>query len=150
MTGYVEGVLLTPLKTIPAPGGDVKHAMKLDDPGYMGFGEAYFSSVVPGVIKGWKRHREMTLNLVVSHGQVRFVIYDDRADSLTSENFQDVTLSVDNYQRLTVPPMVWMAFQGGGEEGGMLLNIASIPHDPTESDRKSVNEIEFNWSINQS
>ena len=37
--------LLTPLKTIDVAGGDVRHAMKRNDPGYVGFGEAYFSIV---------------------------------------------------------------------------------------------------------
>ena len=150
MNESIEGVLLAPLRIIEMPDGNVQHCLKYTDPSFCGFGEAYFSNVKANAIKGWKRHREMTLNLVVPHGKVRFVIYDDRTDSSTSGNFQDVTLSTNNYQRLTVPPMVWMAFQGGGEEGGMLLNIASIPNDPAESDRKSVNEIEFDWTINQS
>jgi len=29
----------------------------------------------------------------------------------------------------------------------MLLNIASIPHEPEETDRKMINEIDFDWSI---
>jgi len=141
----IKGVLLTPLKIIGTPGGNVLHGMKLDDPGYSGFGEAYFSIVESGIVKGWKRHRQMTLNMVVPVGAVRFVIYDDREDSSTYQMFQVVILSKNNYQRLTVPPMVWMAFQGVGEQENMLLNLASIRHEPNEVDRKSVNEISFSW-----
>lgn len=141
----IDGVFLTPLKIVDAPGGNVLHGMKKGEPGYVGFGEVYFSIIEPGVVKGWKRHREMTLNLVVPVGEVRFVIYDDRASSLTDQMYQEVALSKNNYQRLTVPPMVWMAFQGVGAQENMLLNIASIQHEPKESDRKSVEEIPFVW-----
>lgn len=35
----IDGVLLTPLKQITHPKGDVFHAMKCVDPGFEGFGE---------------------------------------------------------------------------------------------------------------
>ena len=39
----INGVLVTPLSIINTKGGDVLHAMKSIDQGYLGFGEAYFS-----------------------------------------------------------------------------------------------------------
>ncbi len=143
----IDGVFLTPLKIIDVAGGEVLHAMKKNDPGYIEFGEAYFSKVKPGVIKAWKRHKLMTLNLVVCSGKVRFVIYDDR-QGLASENlFYEVVLSNENYCRLTVPPLVWMGFQGIGGETSMLLNIVDIEHCPEELDRLNLNEINYNWRV---
>ena len=130
IVGNIDGVLLTPLNVINTSGGNVLHGMKVKDSGYSGFGEAYFSFIATDVIKGWKRHHKMVLNLVVPVGIVRFVIYDDRQDSVTYNKYQEVTLSKDNYQRLTVPPMLWMAFQGVGQQENMLLNVASIPRHP--------------------
>ena len=141
----MDGVTLTPLKIITHPKGDVFHAMKASDNGFCGFGEAYFSFVDSGIVKGWKRHRKMILNLVVPIGAVRFVIYDDRIGSATNQMVQKVTLSTKEYQRLTVPPMVWMAFQGVGNEKNMLVNIANIRHEPNETDRKTIDEIPFSW-----
>ena len=69
-----NALLLTPLKIIPVPGGDVLHAMKYSDKGFTGFGEAYFSTIEPGIIKAWKRHRKMTLNLIVPFGAIRFTV----------------------------------------------------------------------------
>lgn len=140
---------LTSLKQISTPGGDVLHAMKSGDPGYAGFGEAYFSIIEPGAVKAWKRHREMTLNLVVPIGSIRFVIFDDRTNSPTFGVFNEVILSRKYYYRLTIPPMLWMGFQGVGTVPGMLLNVADIPHDFNEADRKNVNEFEFDWSVKQ-
>lgn len=147
MEDCIEGVVLTPLKIIDTLGGDVMRAMKSSDPGYSGFGEAYFSTVVSGAVKGWKRHREMTLNLVVPVGTVRFVIFDDRAESSTKGQFDEVILSLNNYGRLTVPPKLWVGFQGMDQSPSLLLNVANIQHVPTEVDRIDLNEIEYDWSF---
>ncbi|MDC0229394.1 dTDP-4-dehydrorhamnose 3,5-epimerase [Deltaproteobacteria bacterium] len=144
----IEGLIVNRLNIIGVDGGDVLHAMKSYDRGYDGFGEAYFSTIESGIIKGWKRHRDMVLNLVVPIGTVRFVTFDDRIESLTRGNFHEIILSRRNYSRLTVPPMVWTAFQGGEESVSMLLNIANIPHDPAEIDRKELDEIDFDWRVN--
>ena len=141
----LEGVFLTPLKIINTPGGDVLHGLKKDDPGFYGFGETYFSSVNAGAIKAWKRHHEMVLNLVVPVGAIRFVLFDDRSDSISFGKYQEVTLSRDNYQCLTIPPMLWMGFQGVSEETNILLNVASIPHRPDEADRLALEEIKYHW-----
>jgi dTDP-4-dehydrorhamnose 3,5-epimerase len=57
-----------------------------------------------------------------------------------------VIISKDNYCRLTVPPMIWVGFQGLSNDGSMLLNIASIEHDPTEHEKKNIEQIEFDWN----
>jgi dTDP-4-dehydrorhamnose 3,5-epimerase len=130
----VKGLLLTPLRRVPAPKGDVLHGMKAVDAGFAGFGEAYFSIVHTGSIKGWKRHREMTLNLICPVGAVRFVVHDGTGDASTR---LDVVLSADTverYRRLTVPPLYWVAFQGLGAGVNIVLNIASRMHDPAEAE----------------
>jgi dTDP-4-dehydrorhamnose 3,5-epimerase len=139
----IDGVLISPLRIIQVQEGDVFHGMKSSDNGYSGFGEAYFSSIKAGEIKGWKRHKEMTLNIIVPYGEIHFVMFDDRKKS--NAKFQNVILSLTNYCRLTVPPMVWLGFKGQGSDTSILLNIASITHDPLESESKNLNEIEFDW-----
>ena len=141
----IKDVVITKLDIIDTLGGNVMHAMKGSSVGYAGFGEAYFSQVDQGAIKAWKQHKRMTLNLVVPVGEIRFVLFDDR--EVPNSQFQEVIISKDNYCRLTVPPMVWMGFQGLSDSSAMLLNIADIEHDPDEVDRKEMGEINYNWSI---
>lgn len=129
----MEGVTLTPLKIIPSPLGSVYHALKSHESSFSGFGEAYFSEVNSGVIKGWKKHTKMILNVVVPVGAIRFVLYDDREGSSTKGDIMEVELSKDNYKRLTVPPGIYMAFKGISPDTNLLLNLASIPHDPNEA-----------------
>ena len=135
----MDGVILTPLKQIYNPKGDIFHAMKKSDNGFEGFGEAYFSTIHKGDIKGWKKHIKMTLNLVVPIGKIEFVVYNEN-----SKKFFSIELSQDNYQRLTVKPNLWMAFRGL-EENNMLLNLASIEHDPSEAINVELSEINYGW-----
>jgi len=139
----IEDLLITPLDIIETDGGSIMHAIKESSAGYIGFGEAYFSQIDKGTIRAWKRHREMTLNLVVPVGEIKFVLFDDRVVSNTQ--FQEVIISKDKYCRLTVPPMIWMGFKGQSDGDSMLLNIANIEHDQYEVDKKLIEQIEFNW-----
>lgn len=140
--GNIDGVLITPLRLIKGESGDVMHALKQHEESFQGFGEAYFSTVHQHAVKGWKRHRKMVLNVIVPLGKIKFVLYDDRPESHSYQTMQEIILSLENYQRLTVPPGIWMAFQGLGEFNNMLLNIASIPHDPLEAENLPIqNEI---------
>lgn len=135
----MDKVILTTLKQIYTPKGDVFHGMKKSDIGYDGFGEAYFSTVNKDQIKGWKKHTKMTLNIIVMSGEIEFVIYDDSINK-----FKNLKLSLKNYQRLTVKPGLWMAFRGL-EDNSMLLNIASIEHNPEEAENVSIEKINYDW-----
>ena len=133
------------MKIIPHPKGDILHILKRSDAVFNDFGEAYFSSITHNEIKGWKRHTKMILNIVVPVGEIRFVFYDDREGSQSSSQFYSIIIGPKNYQRITVPPLIWMAFQGIGNSSNLLLNIASIEHDPGESENKLLSELDFNW-----
>ncbi|MDO8358268.1 MAG: dTDP-4-dehydrorhamnose 3,5-epimerase [Nitrospirota bacterium] len=137
----LDDVVLTPLARIETAGGDVLHAMKQSDAGYAGFGEAYFSWVAGGAVKAWKRHARMTMNLIVPLGKVRFVFHLDGGNEFRVEE-----IGVDGYARITVPPGIWFGFQGLAAPKSLVLNIASIPHDPNEVERRAVTEIPYGWN----
>lgn len=144
----IEGVFLHPLKQISVPKGDLWHAFKVSDEGFVGFGEAYFTQIEPHQVKGWKRHNRYVLNIVVIVGAVKFVIYDDRVNSVTKGQFEEVVLSpTDNYQRLTIAPGLWMAFVGVSEQTNMLMDLIPELHNPEEADRKELGEIKFDFNI---
>ena len=120
----------TSLKKISNPLGDVWHAIKSSDSEYAGFGEAYFSFIEKGKIKGWKKHKKATLNLVVPVGEIKFFAYDEELEDKHSK-LSSFTLSEENYFRLTVPSGIWLAFKGL-KERNMLLNVSDYSHDPSE------------------
>tara|TARA_Y100000310_G_C20642298_1_gene794647 strand:+ start:536 stop:985 length:450 start_codon:yes stop_codon:yes gene_type:complete len=143
----IDGVIVTPLRQILDERGKVMHMLKVDDPSFQQFGEIYFSCVYPGAIKGWHIHREMTLNYAVPHGNIKFVLYDERPESPTHGEVQEIFLGTDNYCLVTVPPFVWNGFKGAGTEMAIVANCATIPHSPGEIDRRDPfdSSIPYNW-----
>lgn len=139
----LDGILVTPLQRMEAAGGDVLHAMKKNDVGSAGFGEAYFSMVSDGAVKAWKRHTRMTMNLVVPVGQVRFVFCEE--GSAGAAEFRVEEIGACHYARISVPPGIWFGFQGRISPLSLVLNIASIPHDPTEVERLTLTDINYAW-----
>ena len=135
----VDHILITPLKRIKVVGGDVLHCLKYNDPGFIDFGEAYFSLVNYKSIKAWKRHIKMTLNLVVPVGTVHFVFID------SSGKIREESIGNYNYARLTIPPNIWFGFKGINKPSSLLINIADIPHEPTEVERSSIGAFNFDW-----
>jgi dTDP-4-dehydrorhamnose 3,5-epimerase len=143
-TMKLADILLTPLPRINTQGGDVLHVMKQSDAGYAGFGEAYFSWVAAGAVKAWKRHTRMTMNVVVPVGKVRFVFRCINIDGV--EVFRVEEIGLDRYLRITVPPGIWFGFQGLSTHQSLVLNIASIPHDPNEVERLVLSDINYTWN----
>ena len=144
----IEGVILTKNKQISAKGGDVFHGLTVNDPGFEGFGEAYFSTINNSEIKAWKRHKLMTLNFIVIQGEIKVVLFDDRKSSSTRNRFNEFKLSRSDYYRLTIPPLLWVGFQSLQEDIGILLNIANLPHSPKEVENKKLEEINYSWQRN--
>lgn len=145
----IDGVKVMPLKQILDERGKIMHMMRCDSPDFSGFGEIYFSCIHPGAIKGWHIHKEMILNYAVPHGNIKFVLYDERVDSPTYGEVQEIFLGPDNYCLVTVPPMVWNGFKGIGSELAIVANCSSIPHDSQEIDRLDPfdSRIPYDWSL---
>ena len=145
----IQGVLIHPLKQIPDERGKVMHMLKSTDPHFEQFGEIYFSCVYPRVVKGWHRHSRMTLNYAVVTGLIQMVLYDDRKDSPTNGQIQEILLGESNYSLVKVPPMVWNGFKGIGTQPAIVANCATIPHDPKEIERIDPFSpaIPYDWNI---
>ena len=129
------------LNIIPVEGGNVQHFLRSDESSFNGFGEAYFSFIEKGKIKGWKLHTRMTMNLVVPVGEVGFVFYTE-----SNSSFQVLKIGTNNYKRLTVPPNIWFGFKGLGLYSNLVVNLSNIIHDPSESKKAEISRLKFDWN----
>jgi dTDP-4-dehydrorhamnose 3,5-epimerase len=145
----IEGVQVVPLRRIPDERGTVHHMLKHTDPHFKEFGEIYFSTVYPGVVKAWHRHREMTLNYACVFGRVKLVLYDERDGSPTRGNLLEVFLGEDNYALVVIPPDVWNGFKGMSAPHAMVANCSTHTHDPARSTRLDpfTNHIPYEWGV---
>ena len=145
----IDGIEIRNLKQIRDDRGAVFHMLRAEAGLLDNVGEIYFSIVNPGVIKGWKQHKAMSMRLAVLKGKMKFVMYDDRENSPTKGEVQEIEVGENepDYQLITVPPLIWNAFQCISPEPAILCNCASIPHDPDEVDQLPISndKIKYNW-----
>jgi len=147
--GPIDGLRCVPLRRIPDERGTIYHMLKASDPQFSKFGEIYFSTIYPGVVKGWHKHREMTLNYACVHGCIKLVVYDEREDSQTRGHLQEIVLGPENYALVVIPPLVWNGFKGMGLEMAIVANCCTHEHDPSRSERIDPfnNHISYNWDV---
>ena len=145
----IDGLRIVPLRRIPDDRGTVWHMLKATDPHFLGFGEIYFSSVYPGVVKAWHRHREMTLNYCCIVGNAKVVVYDERDGSPTRGELQEVFFGRDNHCLVQVPPDTWNGFTAVGPGEALIANCCTHPHDPSRSTRLDPwqNHIPYSWKV---
>jgi dTDP-4-dehydrorhamnose 3,5-epimerase len=145
--GEVDGVIVQPLRVIADARGAVMHMLRADAPHFEQFGEVYFSVVLRGAVKAWKRHRRMAQNLAVPVGAIRLVVHDDRAGSPSKGTTQEILAGEDHYVLVTIPPLVWYGFQGLAEPRSLIANCATLAHDPAESEAvdPAASPIPFRW-----
>ncbi|MFI5261353.1 MAG: dTDP-4-dehydrorhamnose 3,5-epimerase family protein [Candidatus Limnocylindrales bacterium] len=144
----IEGVVTIPLRRIPDERGTIFHMLRRDDPHFIEFGEIYFTSIYRDVIKGWHRHRDMTLNYACISGRIKLVLYDDRPGSPTRGALQEHFLGPDDYSLVVIPPGVWNGFKGLSDSA-LVANCATHPHDPARTDRLDPGDpaIPYDWRL---
>lgn len=145
----IEGVKIISLRQIPDERGTIYHMLKCTDPHFIQFGEIYFSTIYPGVTKGWHKHREMTLNYACIFGRIKLVLYDERNDSLTKGTLMEIFLGPDNYSLVIIPPGVWNGFKGMSEPFAIVANCCTHTHDPSRTERLDPfkNDIPYDWEV---
>jgi dTDP-4-dehydrorhamnose 3,5-epimerase len=145
----IDGLRVTPLRRIADERGTIYHMLRADDPHFEQFGEIYFTSIYRGIVKGWHKHREMTLNYACIFGRVKLVAYDDRPDSPTAGSLVEVFLGPDDHSLVTIPPGVWSGFKGMSDPFAIVANCCTHTHDPSRTTRLDPfeNDIPYDWDV---
>lgn len=144
----IDGVTLRPLARFPDERGSVMKMLEATDPEFKGFGEVYFSTVFPGVVKAWRRHPVTWLTYCVVRGTVKVVLIDDRDGSPTRGEVQEVVLGESNYCLLQIPPGIWNGFQGIGPSEAIVCDVTDRPHADDVTERLAAQHngvIDYDW-----
>lgn len=145
----IDGVVIKRLNRIPDERGCIYHMLKEEDKEFNRFGEIYFSSVYPCVIKGWHIHKKMELNYVCIVGNIKLVLYDERKKSSTKGNLMEIYMGEKNYILVKIPTMVWNGFKGIDIKESIVANCTTYSHDPDEIERLDPfsDKIPYDWSL---
>lgn len=143
----IDGVKHIPLRRMPDERGTVMHMLRRTDPHFIEFGEIYFSTIYAGAVKGWHKHREMSLCYACVHGRIKLVIFDERDGSPTRGEINEFFLGPDDYALVIIPPDLWNGFKGMTD--AVVANCCTHPHDPSRSVRHDPfdSHIPYDWEI---
>jgi dTDP-4-dehydrorhamnose 3,5-epimerase len=141
----IHDVKITPLKTISDDRGKVMHMLRNDSDVFKQFGEIYFSTIYSEAIKAWHLHKESFLNYACIKGEVKLTLFDNRKNSPSKSEYQEIILSPKNYSLITIPPEVWNGFKGIDKEESIIANCLTLPHNEKEMVRKDPFDKFFNY-----
>ena len=145
----IDGVIIKPLKKIADERGTILKMQQGNDSEFKGFGEIYFSTVYPDVVKGWHLHENAILNYAVIRGMIKLVLYDTRTNSVTNGELQELYIGEQNYCLVQIPCGVWNGFKCVGTKSAIVADLINISHDIDKMVRMDPHNndiIKYDWS----
>jgi dTDP-4-dehydrorhamnose 3,5-epimerase len=122
----MQGVSILPLKRAVNGRGHLMEVQREDDDIFPGFGQAYITSTLPGVIKAWYRHHKQIDQIALVKGELMLVLYDSQEDSPTRGQVLEIPISEHEPKLVQIPPGVWHGFKASGQETAYLLHLNSV------------------------
>jgi dTDP-4-dehydrorhamnose 3,5-epimerase len=145
----IEGVTIKKLKVIPDERGRLMEMLRDDDDFFESFGQAYMTTVYPGVVKAWHYHKKQTDHIAVVNGMIKMVLCDWREESPTCREIVELYVGEHNPLLVRVPPMVLHGWKGIGDKEAIAINIPDrrYEHDSPDEERLPYDspEVGYNW-----
>ena len=146
----IVDVIIVKKNIIPDERGSIMHMLKSTDKEFIKFGEVYFSTAYPNVIKGWHLHKKQTQNYVVVEGMIKLVLLDKREKSKTYGLLEEHYLGDLNYSLCQIPPGVANGYKVIGNKKAIICNCSDLVHEQNEMIRYSPFDKSFSdysWEI---
>jgi len=145
----IKGVAARRAKVIPDERGRLGEIFRADDPWYEQFGQVYFTTTYPGVVKAWHYHKVQTDNFYVVKGTIKIALYDQRDDSATQGVINEFCLGEHNPGLLRIPPGILHGWMCISREEAYIINITSEVYRYENPDEFRVhphdNDIPYEW-----
>lgn len=146
----IEGVHVKTLKIIPDNRGKLMEMLRNDDPMYTKFGQVYFTTALPGVVKAWHYHQLQSDNFICVAGRILLGLYDARPDSPTYKETNRFYLSLEEPKLVHIPKMVYHGFKCVSPNEAMVINVISEVYNYKNPDELRLDEndpaIGFDWT----
>jgi len=146
----IDGVALRSANVFPDERGRLGEIIRADDPWFENFGQIYFTTTYPGVVKAWHFHKKQTDHFYVIKGTVKIALYDERADSSTRGVVNQLYLGEHCPGLLRIPPGVQHGWMCVGQNEAYILNLASEMYNREEPDEFRThphdNHIPYDWA----
>ena len=145
----IDGVAVRRAIVLPDERGRLGEIMRADDPWFKKFGQVYFTTTYPGVVKAWHYHRQQTDHFYVIKGMVKIALYDQREDSPTHGVVNELYLGEHRPGLLRIPPGVLHGWMCVSQSEAHIVNVVSEMYnyanpDEFRSDPHN-NDIPYDW-----
>ncbi len=148
--GLIEGFGARRAKVIPDERGRLGEIMRADDPWFQKFGQVYFTTTYPGVVKAWHYHKKQTDHFYVLRGTVKVGLYDVRPESSTRGTVHEIYLGEHCPGLVRIPPGVQHGWMCVSQEEAFIINIVSEAYDYAHPDEFRTpphdNDIPYDWT----
>ena len=145
----IDGVQTKLMRVMPDERGFLMEILRSDDPLFKNFGQLYLTAAYPGVVKGWHYHERQTDFFVCIQGMMKLVLYDNREDSPTKGQVNQLFLGELNRQLVVIPPGIWHGFKCISDEIALVVNAPDKVYDYLDPDEircdPHINDIPYEW-----
>lgn len=130
--------------------GRLGEIMRADDKWFEKFGQVYFTTTYPGVVKAWHYHTKQTDHFYVVKGRVKLGLFDGREDSPTRGEVNELYLGEHCPGLVRIPPGVRHGWMCVGDREAYIVNVVSEMYNYSEPDEFRTdahnNEIPYDWA----
>jgi dTDP-4-dehydrorhamnose 3,5-epimerase len=148
--GLIAGFGVRRAKVIPDERGRLGEILRADDPWFEKFGQVYFTTTYPGVVKAWHYHRRQTDHFYVIQGTVKVALYDGREGSPTRGTVHELYLGEHCPGLVRIPPGVQHGWMCVSQVEALVVNIVSEPYNYKSPDEFRThphdNDIPYDWT----
>jgi len=145
----INGVEIKKLKLIPDERGRLMEVLRCDDNIFEKFGQVYFTTAYPGIVKAWHYHKKQDDYFTCISGKIKLALYDAREGSTTKGQIDEFILSLEEPILVKIPKMVYHGFKCIADTESMVLNVPTMPYNRQEPDEYRIdpyeNEIPYDW-----
>lgn len=121
--------------------------------------QVYVTCCLPGIVKGWHRHRFQTDRMFCVQGTARIVTVNAEAlphpepsrfagpsvMMVDKESYEERVVGPLAPALATIPPGLWHAFTPCGMEPCVIINCTDREYDGTDEERLPLAAIPYNW-----
>tara|TARA_B100001175_G_C19152928_1_gene469094 strand:+ start:215 stop:619 length:405 start_codon:yes stop_codon:yes gene_type:complete len=124
--------MLKKIKVFKDKRGQVIKMINRKDKFFKKFGEIYFSTILPGKIKAWRKHKKNTCNLMLLKGNVVIKL-------IKNNKIITIKLTERKKKLLRINRNIWFGIKNIGKVEGIIVNLIDNIHNDNEVERLKTN-----------
>jgi dTDP-4-dehydrorhamnose 3,5-epimerase len=149
-SAVIEGVKARHARVLPDERGRLGEILRADDPWFEKFGQVYFTTTYPGIVKAWHYHRLQTDHFYCVRGAVKLGLYDARESSTTRGEVNEIYLSEHRPAIVRIPPGVYHGWMCVSDVECIVINVTTECYNHKSPDEFRAdphdNDIPYVWA----